>query len=85
MALLALAAPVFAADPSGTDRPTVAATVQRDARELGDSVRQGSQQVGQEVTRDVHQFRHDFTVRWHQAGSAMRQWWTNTRDAVARI
>jgi hypothetical protein len=85
MALLALAASALAADPSGTDRPTVAATVHRDARELSDSVRHSSQQVGQAVTHDVHQFRHEFTVQWHQAGSAIHQWWINTRDAVGRI
>jgi hypothetical protein len=85
MALLALAAPVLAADPSGTDGSTAAATVRRDAREFGDSVRQGSRQLGHDVAHGVHQFRHEFTVRWHQAGSTLRQWWSNTRDAAARI
>ena len=87
MALLVLAAPVFAADPSGADadRSGVAANIHREAREFGNSVRQGSQQVGHDVAHGVHQFRHEFTVRWYQTGRSIRQWWSNTRDGISRI
>jgi hypothetical protein len=90
MALLALAVPVLAADPSDSasdhDRPAAAVTdLQRGARELGESVRQNSIQLQHQVTHGVHQFRHQFTIQWYRTGDSIHRWLDNVRDGAARI
>jgi hypothetical protein len=90
MALVALAAPVLAADPGDSasehDRPTAAvADLQRGARELGDTVRQNSMQLQHQVTQGVHQFRHQFTIQWYRTGDSIHRWWENVRDGASRI
>jgi hypothetical protein len=84
MALLALAAPVFAADPGETHRSNTAADIHREARDVSDSVRQGTRQFGHDVAQGFHQFGHEVQLRWHQAGHSVRQWWINTRQAASR-
>ena len=83
--MIALAAPVLAADPTSDDRSSPVANLQRDARDLRDSVHQNSVELGHQVAQGVHQARHQFTVGMHRAGSTIRHWWDNTRDTVARI
>jgi len=85
LVLIALAAPVLAADPTGEDRSSPIISLQRDASQLRDSVQQNSVQFGHQVTRGVHQARHQFTVGMRHAGTTIRQWWDNTRDSIARI
>jgi len=85
MALLVLAAPVLAADTSGDDQSTAVANLRRDARDLRDSVRNSSVELGHEVQRNVHQARHQFTIGMHRAQDNIRHWWSNTRETVARI
>jgi len=85
MVLIALAAPVLAADPSSDDRSSPVTNLQRDARELRDSVHQNSVEFGHQVAQSVHQARHQLTVGMHRANATIRHWWDNTRDTVARI
>jgi hypothetical protein len=85
MALMAVAASVLAAEPAGSERPGVVANLQRDAREFRDTVHENTVQFGHELTRSVHQARHQFTLGWHRAGTSIRHWWDNARETVARI
>lgn len=85
MALVALAAPVLAADPTSSAQPSAIANLQRDARQLRDEVHQNSVQVGHQLANGVHQARHQFTVQWYRAGASIRHWWDHTRESVARI
>jgi len=94
MALMAIAAPALtalampssgiAAEPAA-ERSAPLANVQRDARQLRDSVRDSTVEFGHSVSDSVHQARHQFTLGWHRAEKSVRHWWDNTRDAVARI
>jgi hypothetical protein len=77
IALVALAAPVLAADPSSN--------LQRDARQVRDDIQHSSAQLGQQVAQGVHQARHQFTVQWYRTGVSIRHWWDHTRETVARI
>jgi hypothetical protein len=87
MALLAVAAaPVLAAD--GGDSPkaefqAAAANVQSGARQIGDSVRESSQQLHDQVAHGVHQFRHEFTVKWYRTSDSIHRWWANTRSNLS--
>jgi hypothetical protein len=85
LVLMALAAPVLAAEPTSSDRDTAVANLQRDARDLRDTVRQNSVEFGHQVTHGVHQARHQFTVEWYRAGASIHHWWDHTRETVARI
>jgi hypothetical protein len=75
IALMALAAPVFADDQCVSDRSTLVACVQRQAHELSDSVRQNTRDVSREVSRSVHQFRHQFTRDWYRTSDSIHRWW----------
>jgi|HubBroStandDraft_3_1064219.scaffolds.fasta_scaffold406390_2 hypothetical protein len=91
MAVVALAAPVFAADPGQSpsesaraDIQTAAAHIHSDARDLGNSVREGTRQVHDQVAHSVHQFRHQFTIQWYRTGDSIHRWWNATRDGFSR-
>jgi hypothetical protein len=86
LVLMALGAPVLAAEPTTSDRgDTAVANLQRDARDLRDNVRQNSVQFGHQVAHGAHQARHQFTVEWYRAGASIHHWWDHTRETVARI
>ena len=85
MTLLALGAPLLAAGTVDSDHSTPAVSIQRDAREFRDTVRQNSVQFGHEVAHSFHQARHEFTIGMRHAGHTIRQWWDHARDDFARI
>jgi hypothetical protein len=88
MAILAVAAPVLAADPGETpkaDLQAAAASLQNGAHEIGQSVRENSQQLHDQVARGVHQFRHEFTIEWYHTGNSIHRWWDNTRSGISRF
>jgi hypothetical protein len=85
MVLMALAAPVLAAESTTGDRDAAVAQLQRDAREWRDTVHHNSVQFGHDVAQGVHQARHQFTIQWYRTGASVRHWWDHTRDTVARI
>jgi hypothetical protein len=87
MAVLAVAAPVLAADPAVSpqaDIQAAAANLHHGAEQIGDSVRENSRQLQTQVTHSVHQFRHEFTVQWYRTGDSIHRWWSNTRESFSR-
>jgi hypothetical protein len=85
LTILAVPSLTNAAEPSDSQRSGPVANVQHDARQLRDSVRDSSVELGQRVSENVHQARHQFTLGWHQAEKSVRHWWDNTRETIARI
>jgi hypothetical protein len=88
MALMAVAATVSAADPGERVKSDVQAAVsdaQHGARDLGNSIRESSKQLNQQLARSVHQFRHQFTIQWYRTSDSIHHWWNNARDSVSRI
>jgi hypothetical protein len=88
MAILAVAAPVFAADPVESpkaDFQAAAVNVQNGARQIGESVRDNTQQLHDQVAQGVHQFRHEFTIKWYRTSDSIHRWWDNTRSGFSRI
>jgi hypothetical protein len=85
LAQVVIAAPVLAADQGAGERDAPVANLQRDARELSDTVRHNSIEIGHQVADGVHQARHQFTVQWYRTAASIHHWWDHTRDSVARI
>jgi hypothetical protein len=90
LALVVMAAPALAvtARPDNTaanEREAPVANLQREARELRDTVRHHSVEVSQQLADGVHQARHQFTVQWYRTGASIRHWWDHARDSVGRI
>jgi hypothetical protein len=87
MAVMAVAAPVLAADPGESPKADIqaaAANIHHGAEEFGNSVRENSRQLQTQVAHSVHQFRHEFTVQWYRTGESIHRWWSNTRDGFSR-
>jgi hypothetical protein len=38
-----------------------------------------------QVTRNVHQFRHQFTIQWYRTGDSIHRWWNDVRDGASHI
>jgi len=85
IALLAVAAPVLAAQPDSAPARSTIATMRSSARHFGEAVKQGSTQFGRRVAHDARQAGHQFDADMHQLGHSFHRWWDGVRSRVAQV
>jgi len=83
-ALLALAAPLFAAQPQSTSLAQSTAQIRTQAHEFGRTVKQNSTQFGHQVAIGAREAGRQFNTGMHQLNRSMHEWWQSMRAGAAR-
>ena len=84
IALLAMAAPVLAAQPNYGAAGSRVATIRSSARHFGVAVRQRSADAGRRIAHGARQAAQQFNADMHQVGHSFHHWWDGARSSIAR-
>src|SRR5580658_8733831 len=82
-ALLALAAPIFAAQAGSATPADTSAQIKSEAQEFGRTVRQGSTEFSHRVVIGARQASRQFNVGMHQFSRSVQQWWDGVRAGAS--
>lgn len=84
IAVLAVAAPVLAAQPDSAPGESPAAEIRSSAHQFGVAVKKGSTEFGRRVAHDAREAGQQFHSDMHQVGKSIHHWWDGVRSSLAR-
>ncbi len=84
IALLAVAAPVLAAQAGSAPGSSPAAGIRDSARQFGATLKQGSTEFGRRVAHGAREAGQQLHSDMHQVGQSVHHWWDGVRSSLAR-